>query len=375
MDDNTFIMGFQAPIRFAVYDTTSGFYQQYSDAFCTYVKDKITSNSMSGYFEANLDVFDKNTLLISGRGDKHEYSEWAISPRIAWITTLDNRNNLRAIYQHSVRLPAFIDLYSEHTLTGTSAKPEILKGFELIYNRTQAQNLTFAFGGHYHTIDQIAWLPTSRAGLVGRFELAGFDAEVKYSAGQTTFGANYSFIKQLSWDSETEISGYIDVNLEPGAENVEKIYLSDYGENRINNLPLHSIKAYYNRTLTKDLSLHFDCRVAFDYQQEVLLKKVKDVHDIHGSAESRNEMNAIYEALHDHGYGENSFTSNFSLNFEIPSENLDTKISLYAMNILSVNHVRYVIQYWEVENLRQYPRQCGFIEEPLTVGLKCSLQF
>lgn len=375
MDDNSFILGFQAPIRFAVYDTTSGFYQQYGSNFCTLIEDQVRTNFVSGFFEANIDLTNKNTILISGRADKHKYSKWAISPRLAWIYKLNKKNVIKIIYQQSVRLPTFRDLYSEYIISGTSSDPEILRGFEVIYGRMQNKNLNFNFSGYYNIIDQIAWLPTNKSGLVGAFKLAGFDAEIKYSNTNFNFSGSYSFINQLNWTPEVELEAYVDVNLATGSENIDKIYISDYGQNRINNLPVHSIKFYYNQKLPYNLNLHFDCRMSLDYQQEDLLMNFKDVHDNYGAQESKDEMNAIYNALHDHGYGENSFTSNISVNWKVDSESFNMELSLFAMNIISVNNVRYVIQYWEPGNLRQYPRQSGFVEEPIVIGIKFKINF
>jgi len=42
---------------------------------------------------------------------------------------------------------------------------------------------------------------------------------------------------------------------------------------------------------------------------------------------------------------------------------------------ISVNHIRYVYQYWEEGNNRQYPRQVGFVEEPRTFGLRLTAEF
>nr|WP_319492255.1 hypothetical protein [uncultured Desulfobacter sp.] len=44
------------------------------------------------------------------------------------------------------------------------------------------------------------------------------------------------------------------------------------------------------------------------------------------------------------------------------------------MNLISRNHVRYGIQYYETLS-RQYPRQATFIKEPLTVGIKLDFKF
>jgi hypothetical protein len=58
----------------------------------------------------------------------------------------------------------------------------------------------------------------------------------------------------------------------------------------------------------------------------------------------------------------------------LPIKKVDLAISAYAMNIFSINHVRYVYQYWEEVNNRQYPRQVGFVNEPRTFGMKLEVK-
>jgi len=44
------------------------------------------------------------------------------------------------------------------------------------------------------------------------------------------------------------------------------------------------------------------------------------------------------------------------------------------MNLVSWNHVRYTIQFYE-DLSRQYPRQASFIEEPVSLGMKLEFRF
>jgi len=87
------------------------------------------------------------------------------------------------------------------------------------------------------------------------------------------------------------------------------------------------------------------------------------------------DLNDITDALNEHGYTKLSFTSNASLNWKLPIRKFDLQLNLYAMNLISHNHIRYVIQFWEPGNNRQYPRQCGFVEGPISVGLKLTARF
>lgn len=375
MDDNTFILPFQYPIRFALYDSSSAFYKKYGDNFCTILDDKLNSNFFSLFFEANLKLSDRYTLLVSARTDKNEYSKWAFSPRLALISEIDKNNVVKIIAQESVRLPAFIDLYSEYETSATHANPEVLKGLELIYSRMQNENMNFTLSTYYHTVDQIAWLQEGKNGEIGQFDIWGLDLEFILEEESFKLGANYSIIKQLSWSSEQDIEAYLDVDLESGQDNIEKIYFENYAENRVNNFPLHSIKLFYNQDLFENLTLHFDCRFNFDYQQEEMLLMFKKIHDENGAPESKEEMMNIYNTLHDNGYAENSFTSNISLIYDFDFDIFKGHVSLFAANIFSINHIRYVMQYWETGNLRQYPRQVGFIKEDLHIGFSTQIAF
>ena len=104
-----------------------------------------------------------------------------------------------------------------------------------------------------------------------------------------------------------------------------------------------------------------------------MLEMFTNAHELYGTAASRAEMQAIRDALENYGYGEPSFTLNTQLQWALPIKTVEAKLSIYAMNLLEYNHVRYVSQYWEAS--RQYPRQASFVEEPLTVGIQLNVRF
>ncbi len=84
-------------------------------------------------------------------------------------------------------------------------------------------------------------------------------------------------------------------------------------------------------------------------------------------------MQAIRESLQHYGYGKTSFTLNTQVQWTLPITEVDASLSLYAMNLLQHNNIRYVSRYWEAS--RQYPRQIGFVEEPLSVGVQLNVRF
>ncbi len=366
-EKNRFVMDFMPPIRFAVLDTTSGFYQQYHpNGIVSLMDETIEAHQFSGFFEVNYHLLKNTTLLVSGRVDKHSLAKVAFSPRLAMIQHLDDNNVVKLISQHSVRLPGLRELYAIDYASGSSPAPEKLRSVELIYSRIQNKNFTLNASVFYQTVDQIAWTDNAASEFVGTFKTAGFEADMLYRINSLDFALSYSFIQQLSWDPVLDFNSYLS---QIGSDSLD-VSLVDAGANRINNLPQHQVKFRTSYTIDKSLLIHLDGRFAARQGQMDMLEMFKDVHDDYGLAHTKNEMAAIYNDVTDKGYGKPSFTSNLSLCYQLPLNGLNLSITAYAMNVFSVNHIRYVYQFWEAGNCRQYPRQVGFVNEPRTFGLK-----
>jgi outer membrane receptor for ferrienterochelin and colicin len=365
--NTSFIMDFPSPIKFAVLDATSGFYTQYNpNGIVTLIDNTITANQVSGFFEVNYQPTENTTILVSGRLDKHKLAELAFSPRVAIIQQLNKNNYLKLIAQQSVRLPSFRELYAIDYASGNASAPEKLNGIELIYSRIQSQNFNINISAYYQSIDQIAWINDDGSGLVGTFETAGFEADISYKINNFNLALSYSYIQQLSWNPVFDFNSYLS-NIGLDSLNVP---LADAGANRINNMPQHQVKLHTSYSINKSILIHFDGRFAAKQGQMEMLDMFKTVHDEYGLAHTKNEMTAVYNDVIDKGYGKASFTSNLSIRYQLPAKNIKMAITAYAMNIVSVNHVRYVYQFWEEGNNRQYPRQVGFVNEPRTFGLK-----
>ncbi len=366
-DEDEFKLLFQRPLRWVVMDGDT------AHSFDTVIGNTLDAATWSLFGEAHLELSPRFSLLLSGRMDKHEFAEAAYSPRIALISRIDERNIVHLIRQRSVRLPVFTDMYVEHELHGNSAEPEVLDGYELIYNRLHNENLSLSGSLFHNEIDQIAW-SNERGGtsVAGTFELFGLELSARYKRADTRFGASYAYIHQLDWEERRNNEAFINV---PGDPREILGPLSGNAENRINNFPGHTLKFFYSRDLSRSLTLHLDARVYWDYNQNDMLDMFKEAHELYGTEETREVMRSIYDDIRDRGYGKPSYTSNISLGWKLPLPNMDATAWLYARNLFSHNHMRYVFQFWETGNLRQYPRQVSFIEEPVTVGLKLNFEF
>ncbi len=367
-DDDTFIFSLQAPIRFAVMDSSSGFYQYYGDGVATIIEDEIDAWKYAISGEINWAPYNTFRMLLSTRIDKHELANLAVSPRFTLIKNISDNDLIKFTLQQAVRYPIFSDLYSSEFLHNEQSNPEILKGLELTYQGFQNENLEYIISGYYYDIEQLSWINDYElTDIIGEFKLLGIDVEGYYKFRKWKIGGSYSWVNQLDWDSKVAQTAWIS-----GLDG-EEIIIEDNGENRINNMPAHSIKCFGTGKLSKDFTLHLDGRFNWDYQQNVMLDAFEDALDIYGNEETSDTFDSIRNDLEEHGYGQFSFTSNVALIWDLPLSGSDVQIKLYGMNLLAINHIRYVIQFWESGNLRQYPRQCGFIDEPLTVGIDVSV--
>lgn len=369
---DSFVMDFAPPIKFAIIDANSGFYLQYNDnGIVTLIEAPIDAHQASGFFEFNYQAFDKTTILLSGRIDKHNLAKTAISPRLAIIQEINENNFVKFIAQQSVRLPNFRELYSIGYTNDEYPNPEKIRRLELIYTSLLLQNLSMSFSSFYQSLHQIAWTENEKSELIGNFNTAGFIVDLSYKKKKLSLRFNYSFTKQLNWYPEFELHAYLS-NI--GVDSLD-IPLQDAGNNRINNFPQHQIKLITSYQFNSSFSAHFNARFASEYGQLDMLNMFRDIHYHYGDTPTQTEMNNIYNDVRDKGYAKPSFTSNLSVSYHFDISKTNFTFTAYVMNLFSVNHIRYVFQYWEDGNNRQYPRQVGFINEPPSFGFRLNAKF
>lgn len=363
-DDDSFLMSMQRPIRFAVLTQSSEFYQTYGEDISTVVP-HMESDAYSILGEANLAFHRLFHLLISGRADKNDYSDWYYSPRLAVISSPTQNDVIRAVWQRSVRLPNFIELYSMDYSDLSPPDPETLVNYELMVEHTFS-NIAVNANLFYNTLDEVSWTERG-ADVVGTLELFGIESGLTYRGEKDTAGLTYAWTHQIDYDPEVTVPAAL---TNPDGDPMPVV---GYAENRINNLPSHTLQLHWHHRWSDTLKTHINSRLAWGQNQIDLLNMFKDAHTLYGTDASKKEMDAIYDALTSHGYGEPSLTLNASIAWKLPMK-LDAVLTVYGMNLISWNHIRYGIQFYE-DLSRQYPRQATFIKEPVSMGIKLEFSF
>jgi outer membrane receptor protein involved in Fe transport len=371
-EKNSFVMDFAPPVNFAVLDSSSGFYSQYNQYdIVTIVDSPINANQFSVFYELNYQPLKNTMFLLSGRMDKHNMAKLAFSPRISIIQQINKNNYLKLIAQQSVRLPSFRELFAINYESDPYSNPEKLIGIELIYSSILWQNVSVNLSTYYQSVNQIAWTDNDKSEIIGEFNTAGLVAEVSYKLNNLNIALNYSFTKQLNWDPKYTFNSYLS-NI--GIDSID-VPLINAGKNRINNFPQNQIKLIASYKINKSIFLHFNSRFASKYGQLDMLDMFKSIHDNYGVEQTKQEMTNIYNDVLSKGYSKPSFTSNISVSYNFSLMNVDMVLNTWVMNLITVNHIRYVYQYWEEGNNVQYPRQVGFVEEPRTFGLRLTAEF
>ncbi|MBI9087908.1 MAG: TonB-dependent receptor plug domain-containing protein [Desulfobacterium sp.] len=367
--EDEFLMDLRPPVGFASLEDSSAFYQEYGPGAVTVI-DAPHLATCSFLMEANLKFHKYAQLILSGRADKHELSTWAYSPRIALITELTKHDILKTVWQRSVRTPNMGELYVADHENTVSPEHEILENYELIFSHTK-ENFSWNSYLYHNILDEVQWVVTKdTSDVVGQLKMWGFETEIEVKRDDWRVGANYSHIKQDSWEwLDATVIPTQDLSNDVGG----KLTIPDYAGNRINNFPSNAIKVFWTQNWTEALSSHLNGRFYWDQNQKKLLNEYLEAHGRGGTAETKAEMGAIYDEMTDHGYGEPSFTLNASVTWKLPIKT-DMTLTLYAMNLISHNNLRYKIQFYE-DILQEYSRQSSFIDEPVFVGIKLEIVF
>jgi len=367
------------------------------DSTIVWVGDGWSTNSYALLGEANLAFHPLATVLLSGRADKDDFSNWALSPRVAVISEINEQNILKLIWQRSVRINNGEISYQQN-LSNTISDPEVLTGYEAIYNYQPKPELAFQASGFYNDFEILGFnRSNSLTQNLGTLNMAGMELEGKYSTPKLTFGFSHSFAKQVDFtlSSDTSVKGgisYADIRykfIAPGYDSVgrnkantadsiykkkgvDTIYMAGTG-NDVLNWSNHSSKLYANWKVIEPVTLHLDARISWGIQGEQ--EAMNALLDAASKLPARDsvyvrELKAEVAAIKSHDAFEPDFRINASVAWKILPW-LST--TLYCQNLLDYqvgtwdSNKRYA---YDAVNNGIWPSRQSWIEEPRMIGLR-----
>ncbi len=310
--------------------------------------------------ELNISLGPKTTTLLSARLDKHSYTDYMFSPRLAWIRELAENQYLKLIAQRSVRMNTQEELYMTHVMGGDN-DPEKLDTLEAIYSRNLTKRLSMQASAFFNRNDVIAWdWNQRRSAPVGTLKTAGLELETTYHKDNVTWGLNHSYVKQLDWDlaDGVAVSGisYSDYYLDAG----DGVIITSNGED-LNNWSNHATKFFTNIDLLKGkLSLHADMRALWGFQGR------KDGLD---ALEAAGGNAADIAAIRERDAYDLELTGDLSLAYHV-SKNATLMLFVHNVPIFGDNK-RYA---YSSGFKKAYPDKVSWIEEPTVVGLSYLLR-
>jgi hypothetical protein len=311
--------------------------------------------------ELNLELTPKTTLILSGRLDKHSYTNYMFSPRLALIHEINKDEYLKFIMQQSVRMNTQEELYMNNKL-GQENFPEKLQSYELIYTKKATEHLSLQTSVFYNELHAIAWDSTQRnAAAVGNLRSIGLELELKYKKDNYEVGINHSYVKQISFKMASQIAGsgisYSEFN-----KAVSGMGTIRGNGNDLSNWSNHATKLYTNiDLLEKKVTLHGDMQAFWGFQG------YKDGLEAFARAGGN-------DTVIDQIRGQDAFgiliKANVSLTYHI-NKNADAMIFVQNIPIMGGNK-RYA---YNSGYSAAFPDKTSWVEEPMVVGVAYKIRF
>ncbi len=316
-----------------------------------------TRNSVLG--EAQLAFDPRATLLLSARVDKHSFSDYLFSPRVALSSELDKQDVVRLVWQRSVRMCTTEEAYKDD-LNGRTADTETLAGYEVMYSRLITPNFTFDTSVFYDRVKAISWLG-DHSGPVGDLDLCGVEPELRYQVGDLLVGANHSFTKQLRWDcaDPTTAQGisYADYSV-AGLESAG---------NDLNNWANNATKVFGTVGLPMRFTFHVDAQVFWAWEG---YKDGETMYDRKYAAAGGNTTMAATDAkLSEENFAGTDVRVNAALSWKPPTKT-EATLTLFAQNITGAKRYEYSSGFTGA-----FPDKTGWIDEPAVLGVKVEMRF
>lgn len=226
---------------------------------------------------------DKWLAFLGSRIDWHPFIEKEmVSPRVALIHELTEKDTLKAIVSNAVRASTAEDMKKAFD-EGNKSKYEDMMNYELQWQRQQASNLWFGLSAFYNERDVVAWdQGNSLVAPLGRMSIYGAEAEILYKTDKTSIGLSHGYSQLCNFELDdpstdqfftTEPYGYGD-DLAAWHDHITKFNAS---HNVTKQLNLNgSVIIYWGCQGRKDYLAYTKDYQSWDYTPGVSDKKIGD---------------------------------------------------------------------------------------------------
>lgn len=146
-------------------------------------------------------INDQVTTFVSARQDDHTFTDQMFSPRFALVYMPTDVDTLRLMASRSVRTntEGYMKLAD---LRGSPYSPaEVLKAYEVRYERKLGKRLWLAADVFLHDQDMISWVSgQNRTGRTGTEKLWGVEMEASYVRDRFRFDLSHGYTKLIDFE-------------------------------------------------------------------------------------------------------------------------------------------------------------------------------
>lgn len=166
------------------------------------------SNLLSLVLEYQRRWCDWFTLFAGGRVDKHTFTPYMYSPRIAGVFTPNDRDTIKLIASRSVKSNHAYEMWKNDAVNGKESDVERLHAYEWRYERQQSQALRLAGTVYFHDHDLLGW---GGSGIIplGTFRSIGGELEALYRCEKLHIQASHGYTTLLDADWNAAVSNQI----------------------------------------------------------------------------------------------------------------------------------------------------------------------
>jgi len=261
------------------------------------------------------------------RADKHRFTDWMLSPRIALIYTPDSTNIFKFIYNRSVRHSDDADLYINYLDGEKSGDIETIDHFEFIYNSEPIKRLHFSLSAFYNRHDVVAFDKDLHSYIreinnifvktyghttnIGLLQTYGIEIGTTLHTDSIKARLSHNFTKLLDFDLDRK-------------EVLQNVSASPYGYgNDLANWINHATKLTLDYQVTDKFSLHGSARIYWG------LPGAKDMAKYNQRMHNNSPALPIYDSS-DKAFGKSVFLT-LGLEYKLASQ---VEVSLHGYNLL-----------------------------------------
>ncbi len=159
------------------------------------------SNMLSFLGEYQWHMNEQWTVFAGMRADKHRFTPWMLSPRVAVIYQPDISHSWKLSYDRSVRHADDADLYLQNDIYNDDGDIEKINHWELIYTRNMGNGLNVEVSAYFNDHDVVAYNEEKRISeYIGALDIYGLEAQLYYSTADFDLVLSHNYTKQMDFD-------------------------------------------------------------------------------------------------------------------------------------------------------------------------------